>query len=360
MKGLRRWIPGGAGARGFGPLFAVFFYAYGVVLLVRAAGFVRQWDAGSSSDRWGLGLILFGWLVLYLAAVLFPPAAGRRPRGWSRAFARRLQSHAMATAGMSLLLVLVCLSVLAPLLAPFDPIEQQSPSVTRYLAPSAQHPMGTDRFGRDVLSRVLYGARVSLSIGVLAVMLATVLGMVLGTVSGFLGGWPDEVIMRVVDGLLSFPRLLFVLTLLALFSNSFLLLIVMISATGWMGAARLVRAEVLRVKAQEYIQAAVSTGMGRSRLVMKHVLPNALGPVIVAATLNVGAVILLESYLSFLGMGIQPPQPTWGAMVYEGREMLLGAWWVSAFPALAIVTAVIAFNLLGDGLRDALDARSGS
>jgi peptide/nickel transport system permease protein len=197
-----------------------------------------------------------------------------------------------------------------------------------------------------------------MSIGVLSVILAVVLGLAIGLVAGYTGGWVDSVLMRIVDGFLSFPRLLFVLTLLALFSNSYILLILMISATGWMGVARLVRGETIRLKKREYVQAAIATGLGRIRIVTRHILPNSIGPVIVAATLNVGAVILLESYLSFLGLGIQPPWPSWGAMVFDGREMLLDAWWVSAFPALVIVVAVVACNMVGDGLNDALDARS--
>jgi peptide/nickel transport system permease protein len=217
--------------------------------------------------------------------------------------------------------------------------------------------MGTDKFGRDVWSRVLHGSRVSLAIGFISVLLSVLFGTTVGAVSGFIGGWVDEVMMRIVDGLLSFPRLLFVLTLVALFTNSYLLLILVIAMTGWMGVARLVRGEIIRLKRREFIQAAVATGIGRGRLMAKHLLPNSLGPVLVAATLNVGAVILLESYLSFLGLGVQPPRPSLGGMVFEGREVLLHAWWVSAFPATAIVVSVVACNLMGDGLRDALQSR---
>jgi peptide/nickel transport system permease protein len=263
----------------------------------------------------------------------------------------------MAVAGFWIFLALVCAAILAPLLATADPVGQESPARTRYQTPSASHPMGTDKFGRDVYSRVVYGARVSLSVGVISVALAVLLGMAVGVFSGYVGGRVDDVVMRLVDGLLSFPRLLFVLTLVALFSNSFILLVFVISATGWMGVARLVRGEILRLKRREFVQAAVATGMGRARLIVRHLMPNSLGPVIVAATLNVGAVILLESYLSFLGLGVQPPQPSWGAMVFDGREVLLEAWWVSAFPAVAIVVAVVACNLMGDGLRDAMDSR---
>jgi peptide/nickel transport system permease protein len=192
-----------------------------------------------------------------------------------------------------------------------------------------------------------------------SVALAVLLGLLVGVTAGYAGGLVDDVLMRVVDGLLSFPRLLLVLTLVALFSNSFVLLVVVISATGWMGVARLVRGEIIRLKRREFVQAAVATGLGGARVVVRHLLPNSVGPVIVAAALNVGAVILLESYLSFLGLGLQPPAPSWGAMVYDGREVLLEAWWVSAFPALAIVMAVVACNLMGDGLRGALDTKTG-
>jgi len=349
-----------SGRRGFGLVFAVFFCAYGVVLLVRAGSLADLWMGGGAEGRLDAGLAVAAWIALYLGSIL-PSFARRRAEslpGGGRGFFRRFHANSMAVVGFWMLLALVCCAILAPVLTAVDPTAQESPAVTRYQGPSADHPMGTDKFGRDVFARVLYGARVSLSVGVISVAIAVLLGLLVGVVSGYAGGWVDEVVMRVVDGLLSFPRLLFVLTLVALFSNSFLLLIVVISATGWMGVARLVRGEILRLKRRDFVQAAVATGMGRARLVAHHLLPNSLGPVIVAATLNVGAVILLESYLSFLGLGVQPPTPSWGAMVYDGREMLIEAWWVSAFPALAIVLAVVACNLMGDGLRDAIDARS--
>jgi peptide/nickel transport system permease protein len=304
--------------------------------------------------------VLAAWVLLYAASVarqLFEKTRrGRADRG----FFRRFRASPTAVAGFVILLLLVNAAVLAPVLALGDPVAQDSPSTTRYQAPSEQHPLGTDKFGRDIYSRLLYGARVSLSIGVLSVALAVALGLVIGLTAGYAGGWVDGVLMRIVDGFLSFPRLLFVLTLVALFSNSYVLLVVVISATGWMGVARLVRGETIRLKNREFVQAAVATGLGRFRIVSRHLLPNSIGPVVIAATLNVGAVILLESYLSFLGLGVQPPFPSWGAMVYDGREALLGAWWVSTFPALVIVLAVVACNMVGDGLSDALDARADS
>jgi peptide/nickel transport system permease protein len=352
-------LPGGTRntRRGFALVFAVFFYAYGAIVAFGAARLAHLWRGTGAAGRLDLAAILAGLALLYVGAMV-PEMAARRGWAGTRGFSRRFRSNRTALAGFCVFLALVCGAILAPVLSVANPTAQEAPSVTRYLAPSAAHPMGTDRFGRDVYSRVLFGARVSLSVGVISMALAVLMGLIVGVAAGFVGGWPDEILMRLVDGLLSFPRLLFVLTLVALFSNSFFLLIVVISATGWMGVARLVRGEILRLKQREFVQAAVATGMGRARLVARHLLPNALGPVVVAATLNVGAVILLESYLSFLGLGVQPPTPTWGAMVYGGREVLLGAWWVSAFPALAIVLAVVACNLMGDGLRDALDVRT--
>jgi peptide/nickel transport system permease protein len=355
-----RVLPGAtaAGRRGFGLAFAVFFYAYGVTMAIRGGALAGLWTAGGAAGRWDVAGIAAGWLLLYGGSVI-PQLVrrwGARDTAGGR-LARRYRASATAVAGFWVFLMLVCTAILAPVLVVTDPTAQESPVVTRYQAPSAAHPMGTDKFGRDVYSRVLYGARTSLSISVISVLLAVMLGLLVGVFSGYVGGRVDDVVMRIVDGLLSFPRLLFVLTLVALFSNSYLLLVFVIAATGWMGAARLVRGEILRVKKREFVQAAMATGMGGLRLVLRHLLPNAAGPVIVAATLNVGGVILLESYLSFLGLGIQPPQPSWGAMVYEGREMLLEAWWVSAFPAALIVVAVVASNLMGDGLRDAMDVR---
>jgi peptide/nickel transport system permease protein len=199
---------------------------------------------------------------------------------------------------------------------------------------------------------------VSLSIGIVSMVLAAFLGTMIGAVSGYLGGWFDSVVMRIVDGLLAFPRLLLVLTLVALFSSSYLLLIVVIAGTAWMGIARLVRSEILSLKSREFIEAARASGLGRRHIIVRHLIPNSLGPVLVAATLKIGSVILLESSLSFLGLGVQPPAPSWGGMVFDGREALVSAWWVAAFPALAVVFTVISCNLLGDGLRDAMDVRT--
>lgn len=273
------------------------------------------------------------------------------------AWQRFVGSGRPAVIGLVLFIMCFSLALLAPLVAPHDPIEQSVDD--RYSSPSWQHPMGTDKFGRDIMSRVFYGSRSSLGVGIAAMLIASLLGGLVGATAGYRGGWLDELLMRTVDGLLAFPRLLFVLTLLAFFSTSFWVVIVLLALTGWMGVARLVRSEVRSLREREFIEAAVSSGAKESRVVWRHLMPNVLGPVIVTATLRIGTIILLESYLSFLGLGIQPPTPSWGMMVFEGREVLLSAWWVSAFPGLFIVITVVACNLLGDGLRDAMDVRSG-
>jgi len=264
---------------------------------------------------------------------------------------------ALVRAGLVAALGVACAATLAPLLASGDPVAIANAAQTRFEAPSGSHLLGTDRFGRDIWARIVYGGRASLGVGVVSVLLAVVFGALYGAASGLARRRVDDALMRVVDGLLAFPRLLLVLVLVAFFSNSYGLLVVAIASTGWMGIARLVRGEVIRLRQRDFVTAAVASGAGRARLVLRHLMPNVAGAVIVAATLNIGAVILLESYLSFLGLGVQPPTPSWGAMVYEGRDALGVAWWVPAFPALAITISVTAFNAIGDGLRDALESR---
>jgi peptide/nickel transport system permease protein len=249
------------------------------------------------------------------------------------------------------------IAVLTPFLAPADPAFQGELVTQRYLAPSLAHPLGTDRFARDVLSRVLYGARVSLSIGFIAVGISVTLGTLVGAVSGYLGGLWDSVIMRFVDMVVSFPRLVLLITIVALFEPSIFLIIAVLGLTQWPYISRIVRGEVLSLREREFVQAARALGYSRRRIILRHVVPNTLAPVIVAATLGIGNTIVLEAGLSFLGIGIQPPNPSWGNMVDAGRGQLLDAWWIATFPGLAIVLTVLSLNLVGDGLRDALDPR---
>jgi peptide/nickel transport system permease protein len=247
----------------------------------------------------------------------------------------------------------------APLLAPFAPEAQLDVVNNSRQAPSMIHLLGTDRYARDILSRLLYGARISLTIGLLAAGLAVTLGAVLGAVAGYLGRWVDAALMRLVDMMMAFPRLVLLLALLALVeTRSLWLVIIVLGLTGWMDVARLVRGQVLSLREQEFVVAARALGLSTPRIIVRHLLPNALAPVLVSAALMVGNTILVEAGLSFLGLGVPPPTPTWGSMVEEGRSYLLNAPWITAAPGLAIVAAVVSINLLGDGLRDALDPRS--
>jgi peptide/nickel transport system permease protein len=248
-------------------------------------------------------------------------------------------------------------TLLTPLLAPFDPVAQGDIVSTRFLPPSFEHPMGTDRFGRDLFSRVLYGARISLSVGFIAIGIGVTLGTVIGAVAGYFGGIVDTVLMRFTDMMLSFPRLILLIVIIAMFDASIFLVVAVLGLTGWMSVSRIVRGEVLSLREREFVQAARALGMSDLRIIFRHIIPNTMAPVIVFATLGIGNTILIEAGLSFLGLGVQPPTPSWGNMINEGKDSLVNAWWISTFPGLAIVFTVVAFNLLGDGLRDALDPR---
>jgi peptide/nickel transport system permease protein len=244
-----------------------------------------------------------------------------------------------------------------PLLLP-DPLAQPD-ILAGSLPPGLGHPFGTDQLNRDVLARVVAGARVSLSVALLAVALSITLGAAIGLVSGYFGGLVDATLMRLVDGALAIPRLFMLLLVLAVWERvPMLALIVLIGVTGWFATSRLVRAEVLRLREETYVQAAEALGARRRRVIFRHLLPNALGPLLVAATLAVGDVILLEAGLSFLGLGVQPPTPSWGGMILDSKEVLVSAPWAGIFPGLAIVITVLSANLFGDALRDAVDPQS--
>lgn len=284
---------------------------------------------------------------------------GRVARGESawRIAARTLRRNRLAMAGLALLAVLYLAAFLAPWIAPYDPTAQGDLVGTGYLPPSAEHWLGTDQFGRDVLSRLLYGARISLLIALTAVTISITVGTLLGAIAGYIGGKVDTIIMRLIDLILAFPRLVLLILIVALSRPSIPLIILVLALTHWPGTARLVRGEVLSLREREFIGAARALGFGRARIIFRHLIPNVLAPVIVAATLGIGDTIVAEAGLSFLGLGVQPPMPSWGNLVADGRQNLVGAWWITTFPGLAIVITVMAFNLVGDGLRDALDPR---
>lgn len=238
---------------------------------------------------------------------------------------------------------------------PYDPNET---NITQKLeAPSRLHFFGTDQLGRDVFTRMLHGARISLLVGFVAVGIALFIGIIIGSLAGYLGGWTDSLLMRFVDVVMSFPSFFLILTVVALLKPSFWNVMVVIGLTGWTGTARFVRAEFLSLRERDFVQAVKSLGARSFRIIFRHVLPNAMAPVMVSATLGVASAILTEAGLSFLGFGVQPPQPTWGNILTEGRLYIFDAWWLTVFPGLAILITVLAFNLFGEGLRDALDPR---
>ncbi len=275
----------------------------------------------------------------------------------SRSFMR----SRLAMIGLVLLVIILVVAVFAPLIAPHDPLDQD---LGNTLQPpvwekggSLDHLLGTDQFGRDTLSRLMYGANVSLRASGFAALFALVLGVIVGLVAGYGGGWSETVLMRMVDVFLAFPLILIALSLAAILGPSLQNLIIVMGITGWMAYARVVRAAVLTIKKQEYIDAAIVSGCSQWRIMGQHILPNIVAPALVLFTFGFAQFIILESGLSFLGLGIQPPTPTWGRMLYEGRDYLtLNAWQIT-LPGLCIMLVVLSVNFIGDGLRDALDPR---
>ncbi len=270
-------------------------------------------------------------------------------------FWKRFRSNRFAVAGAIVVAFLFLISFLAPYITPYDLAKIDAYHVL--MPPSAHHWMGTDELGRDVFTRVIYGARISLMVGFVAVGIAVVIGTLIGLVSGFYGSWIDSTLMRFVDIMLCFPTFFLILAVIALLGPSIWYIMIIIGVTSWMGVARLVRAEVLSIRERDFILAARSIGASDLRIIFRHVLPNSMGPVLVSATLGVAGAILTESALSFLGIGVQPPTPSWGNILTSGKDYIEFAWWLSLYPGLAILVTVLAYNLLGEGIRDAMDPR---
>jgi peptide/nickel transport system permease protein len=268
---------------------------------------------------------------------------------------RNVRKNRLATAGLVFLIPMFVCAIFAPWVAPYNPFE---PNLRNVLAgPSLSHPFGTDTLGRDVLSRVIYGSRISLLVGFVSVGIATLIGLILGSISGYYGGIVDEVIMRFVDLMMCFPTFFLILAVIAFLEPSIWNIMAVIGLTSWMGISRLVRAEFLSIKSKEFVLAAKSQGLSSMKIVFSHVLPNALSPVWVVATLGVGGAILTESALSFLGIGVQPPTASWGNILAQAKDNIEIAWWLSLWPGLAIFFTVMGYNLLGEGLSDILDPR---
>jgi len=258
--------------------------------------------------------------------------------------------------GLVVVLFFIVLAVFAPLIATYDPTAIDLNNI--FAAPSAQHFFGTDELGRDVFSRIVYGSRISLFVGFVAVGISLIIGVFLGLIAGYFGGWTDIIIMRIVDIMLCFPAFFLILAVIAFLNPSVFNVMAVIGLTGWMGVTRLVRAEVMSVKTRDYITAAQVQGLSKRIIMFKHILPNVMTPIFVTATLGIAGAILTESSLSFLGLGVQPPTPSWGNILTAGKDNIMFAWWLSMFPGLAIFITVLGYNLLGEGLRDILDPKN--
>ena len=262
----------------------------------------------------------------------------------------------LALTGLIIIGIISIMAIFAPLIAPFDPDAINVKNIL--LPPSSSHLMGTDGLGRDVYSRMLFGARISLLVGIVAVGIATIIGIVLGAIAGFYRGWIDTIIMRLVDIMLSIPTFFLILAVIAFLTPSIWNIMIVIGLTSWMGVTRLVRAEFLSLRNREFVLASQTLGAKDSRLIFRQLLPNSLTPIIVSSVLGIASAVLVESGLSFLGLGVQAPQASWGNILTDGKEYIEFAWWLSLFPGLAILITVMGYNLLGEGLRNALDPRT--
>ena len=282
-------------------------------------------------------------------------AAADRRSEWSQAW-RRFRANRIAVGGLVVILLLAVMAIFAPFISPYDPIDEIFRGM-RGGSPTFAHPFGYDHLGRDLLSRVIFGSRVALLVGLLATGIAVTLGVVIGAVAGYLGSWEDTLISRVIDTLMAFPIIALLVVLAAVLGPSLVTTVVVIGMTGWARFARVVRADIMSLKATDFVTAARAVGVRDWRIIWRHLLPNVMGPIIVLATLGIGGIIILESALSFLGLGIRPPNPSWGGTLSDGRAFILRYPHIAFFPGLMIVITVLAFNFLGDGLRDALDPR---
>ena len=270
-------------------------------------------------------------------------------------FWERFKRNKMALVGGIVVIVLFIVSFFAPWIAPYDPGAIDLKEIL--LPPSASHLLGTDQLGRDVLSRMIWGARISLKVGFVATGIAIAIGTILGALAGYYGRWVDGVIMRFVDIMLCFPSFFLILAVIAILEPSIWNIMIVIGLTSWMGVTRLVRADFISLKERDFVQAARVIGVSDFRIIFRHILPNAMASVLVAATLGVAGAILTESALSFLGIGVQPPTPSWGNILTAGKDNIDIAWWLSLYPGLAILVTVLGYNLLGEGIRDSLDPR---
>lgn len=274
----------------------------------------------------------------------------------------RFRRNKLAMLGLVMVSTVILAAIFAGVIAPYDPVKYSvwsSTEAERFASPSSVYLMGSDLLGRDIFSRVLFGARISLQIGIFATMMTLLIGVPLGAVAGYMGGWVDDVISWLVNVIFAFPFMLFVLAVVAVFKNPSLSLIyIAIGVVNWVQICRVTRGQFISLRSREFVEAARSLGLPTGRIIFRHILPNAVAPIIVQATLGMGSIIMIEAGLAYLGFGAQPPTPSWGLMISEGQQYLgQGYWWWSVFPGLAIMYTILSFNFVGDGLRDALDVR---
>jgi peptide/nickel transport system permease protein len=384
--GFACWIPGVGhwrqGRRGQAAILFAIFALYGALAIWKGSEMASSLShaakqAGGSTAPFTERHIdflvatlfvaaMFAWLILYSGfsyrrAVRNADKPKEQSQGHWAIVWRQFKKNRLAVFGAGVIILLYMVAFLAPLLAPYDPTEQGHRVKERLLDPSSTHLVGTDRFARDVFSRIIYGSRISLLVGFLAVGIAVTIGTAYGAVAGYLSGrskWIEGTMMRFVDIMLSIPTLILIITIIAVWrTQSIWMIITVIGVTSWMGVARLVRGEFLVLKELDFFQAARALGAGPMRLIFRHLLPNAMTPIIISATLRVGSTILLEAGLSFLGLGVQPPTPSWGNIVFENKSEIFTSWWIPMSAGLAISITVVGYNLLGDGLRDSLDPR---
>ncbi len=352
------------GRRAKGMHLLVFAFATGFILIWRLDRVTGAFQS-RAVDQLVAALFLIGSLLFVAAYSRWdvqriveradePPMAVKSP--W-RIAGRRFRENTLAVASLYVIAVFYLAAILAPLLAPYDPSAIENVLETRYLVPSGAHLFGTDEFGRDLFTRALYGARISLSIGLLAMLLSKVLGTFYGAVAAYFGGLVDAVLMRLVDVIIAFPTFYLMLMLVGVFEANIVLLVLILGLTSWPGTARYIRGEILSLKEQEFAESARAIGLPPRLIIVRHLIPSALSPVLVSAALSVAGMIGAEAGLSFLGLGIRPPTPSWGNMVSGGQDALLVAWWVAFFPGGLLALTLISFSLLADGIRDALDPK---
>jgi len=323
--------------------------------------FLNSKDIGSWSAAFifiVLCVVTYTYSFVYAIKSCSKKDADSRRNGALHYAYKRFSANSLATFSAYLIVLMFIVAFLAPIIAPYDPHLINDVINTRYLSPSFTHLFGTDSLGRDLFSRALFGARISLSIGILSVLISMSLGTIYGAVAGYFGGVIDNILMRFVDVIMAFPIFFLMLLLVGVFDASILMLILILGFTSWAGTARYIRGEILSLREREFIESSRAIGLPAHLIIWHHLIPNALSPVLVSATLMVGGMIMAEAGLSFLGIGLRPPTPSWGNMISEGQEAVFTGWWIAFFPGLLLTITILSFNLLADGLRDALDTKT--